>query len=98
MFSLIFLSLILFLIGVYGMTLLRKHVIIILIALELMLLSININFIVSAIYMDDIIGELYVLIILTVAAAEIAIGLAICIVYYRLRGSISIDYMNLLKG
>lgn len=98
MFSILILSLILFLIGVYGMVLLRKHVIIILVALELMLLSININFIVSSIYMDDIIGEIYVLMILTIAAAEIAIGLAICIAYYRLRGSISIDYMNLLKG
>lgn len=98
MFSLLTLSLILFFIGAYGMVLSRKHIIIILVSLELMLLSININFIVSSIFLDDLLGELYALLVLTVAAAEIAIGLAICIAYYRLRGGISMDYINLLKG
>jgi len=80
------------------MTLSRKHVIIVLVCLELMLLSININFVLSSIYLDDILGQLYSLLILTIAAAEIAIGLAICIAYYRLRGGISLDFINLLKG
>lgn len=98
MFNFLSLSIIIFVIGAYGMVLSRKHVIIILVSLELMLLSININFVISAIFMDDLLGELYALIVLTVAAAEIAIGLAICIAYYRLRGGISIDFINLLKG
>lgn len=97
MFLFLVLSVVLFLIGAYGMVLSRNHLIIILISLELMLLSINVNFIISSIYMNDIIGMLYVLIVLTVAAAEISIGLAICIAYYRLRGGISTDYINLLK-
>lgn len=98
MFNFLTFSIILFIIGVYGMTLSRNHLIIVLVSLELMLLSININFIISSIYMDDIMGELYTLIILTIAAAEISIGLAICIAYYRLRGGISMDYINLLKS
>jgi len=73
MFSYFFLSTLLFFIGAYGMVLSRKHVIIILISLELMLLSVNINFVMAAIFMDNIIGQLIALVILTVAAAEIAI-------------------------
>lgn len=98
MISFLGLSLILFIVGAYGMTLSRSHLIIILISLELMLLSININFLISSSYLDDLLGELNVLLILTIAAAEIAIGLAICIAYYRLRGGISMDYINLLKS
>jgi len=80
------------------MTLSKKHVIIILMCLELILLAVNINFLISSIFLDDFLGQLYALLILTLAAAEIAVGLAICIVYYRLRGGISIDYINLLKS
>jgi NADH-quinone oxidoreductase subunit K len=76
----------------------RKHIIIILISLELLLLSININFIVFSIFLDDFFGQVFALIILGVAAAESALGLAILIIYYRLRGSISIDVLSLLKG
>jgi len=76
----------------------RKHVIIVLISLELLLLAININFIVFSVYLDDLIGQLYALFILTVCAAESALGLAILIVYYRLRGGISIDLISLIKG
>lgn len=76
----------------------RKHVIIILISLELILLSININFVVFSIFLDDLLGQIYALLVLTVAAAESALGLAILIVYYRLRGGISIDLINLLKS
>jgi len=94
----ILLSVCLFLIGTFGMFLSRKHVIIILISLELILLSTNINFVIFSVYLDDILGQLYALLVLTVAAAESALGLAILIVYYRLRGGISIDLISLLKS
>lgn len=92
------LSISLLLIGTFGMFLSRKHVIVILISLELILLSINMNFVVFSIYLDDFLGQIYALLVLTVAAAESALGLAILIVYYRLRGGISIDLINLLKS
>lgn len=92
------LSMSLFLIGSFGMFLSRKHVIIILISLELILLSCNINFVVFSVYLDDILGQIFALLVLTVAAAESALGLAILIVYYRLRGGISIDLISLLKA
>jgi len=76
----------------------RKHVIIILISLELILLSTNINFVIFSVFLDDILGQIYALLVLTVAAAESALGLAILIVYYRLRGGISIDLISLLKS
>lgn len=88
------LSICLFLIGTFGMFLSRKHVIIILISLELILLSANINFVLFSVFLDDILGQIYALLILTVAAAESALGLAILIVYYRLRGGISIDLIS----
>jgi len=92
------LSISLFLIGTFGMFLSRKHVIIILISLELILLSTNINFVIFSVFLDDIMGQIYALLVLTVAAAESALGLAILIVYYRLRGGISIDLISLLKS
>jgi NADH-quinone oxidoreductase subunit K len=67
-------------------------------SIEIMLLAVNLNFIFFSIYLDDLIGQLFSLYILTVAAAESAIGLAILVVYYRLRGIISIDNISLLKG
>ena len=67
-------------------------------SIEIMLLAINLNFIFFSIYIDDIMGQIFSLYILTVAAAESAIGLAILVVYYRLRGVISIDNISLLKG
>lgn len=91
-------SIILFFIGLLGLFITRTNLIIILISLELMLLSININFIIFANLIDDLIGYVFVIFILTIAAAEAAIGLAILVVYYRLRGLISIEYVNLLKG
>lgn len=94
----IIVSLIIFLTGGIGIFLFRKHLINILIALELILLSINLNFIIFSCYLDDILGQIYCLIVLTVAAAESSIGLALLIIYYRLRGGISIDLINLLKG
>ncbi len=98
MLGYLLLSLIIFVIGSLGMFLFRKHIINILISLELLLLSININFVVFSCFLDDFLGQIYALLVLTVAAAESSIGLAIIIVYYRLRGGISIDLINLLKG
>lgn len=98
MFFYLLLSISLFLIGTFGMFLSRKHVIIILISLEMILLSANINLVVFSIFLDDILGQIYALLVLTVAAAESALGLAILIIYYRLRGGISIDLISLLKS
>jgi NADH-quinone oxidoreductase subunit K len=92
------LSCILFVIGAFGMFLIRKHIIIILISFELLLLSININFISASIFIDDLQGQIISLLVLTVAASESALGLALLIVYYRLRGGISLDLINLLKS
>jgi NADH-quinone oxidoreductase subunit K len=94
----IILSSCLFIIGSFGTFLVKKHIIIILIAFELILLSITINFVVFSIYLDDLLGQLYALLVLTVAASESAIGLAILIVYYKLRGGISLDLISLLKA
>lgn|SRR5690606_9322075 len=94
----LFISLMLFVVGSFGMFLSRKHVIIVLISLELMLLSCTFNFIVSSIFYDDFFGQIYALVVLTVAACETAIGLAVLVVYYRLRGGIAIDLINLLKS
>jgi NADH-quinone oxidoreductase subunit K len=80
------------------MTLSRKHIIIILISLELLLLSSAMLFIISGIYFDDFLGQVYALSVLTAAAAESALGLAIMIVYYRLRGGIMVELTTLLKA
>ena len=76
----------------------RRSILIILMCIELMLLSLNLNFIVFSIYFDDLFGQLFSLFILTVAASESAVGLAIIIIYYRVRGNISIDQNYLLRG
>lgn len=98
MFSYLLLSISLFIIGTIGMYLFKKHVINILISLELIILSLNINFVIFSSYLDDLLGQLYALMVLTVAAAESSLGLALIIVFYRLRGGISIDLLYLLKG
>ncbi len=69
-----------------------------LMSIELMLLAVNFNLIVFSTFLDDIVGQIFALFVLTVAAAESAIGLAILVVYYRVRGTVSIEYINLLKG
>lgn len=76
----------------------RKNFIIILMSIEIMLLAINLNFIFFSLYLDDMLGQLFALYILTVAAAESAIGLAILVVYYRLKGIIAVDNISALKG
>ena len=88
----------LFCIGVVGIFLVKKNIIIILMSIELMLLSININFIIFSVYTNDILGQVFALFVLTVAAAESAIGLAIIVIYYRNKGLISINFINSIKG
>ena len=89
---------ILFTIGVFGIFLNRKNVIIILMSIELMLLAVNINFVAFSSYLHDLVGQVFALFILTVAAAEAAIGLAILVVYFRNRGTIAVEDVNLMKG
>jgi NADH-quinone oxidoreductase subunit K len=89
---------IVFTLGVLGIFLNRKNVIIILMSIELILLSVNINLVAFSTFLGDIVGQVYALIVLTVAAAEAAIGLAILVAYFRNRGSISVEDINLLKG
>lgn len=88
----------LFLIGVVGLVLNRKNILIILMSIELMLLAVNLNFIVFSVYLDDLIGQMFALFILTVAAAESAIGLAILVVYYRVRGTIAVERIHNMRG
>lgn len=88
----------LFLIGVLGLVLNRKNILITLMSIELMLLAINLNFIIFSIYLDDLAGYIFVLFILTIAAAESAIGLAILTVYYRLKNTIRMDKIKNIKS
>ena len=69
-----------------------------LMCIELMLLAVNLNFLIFSTYLDDLIGQLFSLLVLTVAAAESAIGLAILVIYYRVRGTIAIEFIDLMKG
>ena len=92
----IFVSVIIFLITFFGLIYNKKSILIILIAIELVLLSVNILFIVFSIYLDDIIGQIFTLFILTIAAVETSIGLSLLLVSYRVRGNILIDNFNLL--
>lgn len=97
MFFYFLLSIILFIIGSFGLFLLRKHALMILISLELLILAININFIIASVFLDDLLGIIYSLINLTSAASESAIGLALLIIFYKLKGGISLDLISLLK-
>ncbi len=87
-----------FVIGVLGIFLNRKNVIIILMSVELILLSVSINFVTFSAYLNDLFGQVFVMFVLTVAAAESAIGLAILMVYFRNRGSIAVEDINTMKG
>ena len=89
---------ILFTLGVFGIFLNRKNVIIILMSIELMLLAINLNLVAFSAYLGDLAGQVFAMFVLTVAAAETAIGLAILVVYFRNRGSIEVEDINLMKG
>ncbi|NQW09760.1 MAG: NADH-quinone oxidoreductase subunit NuoK [Alphaproteobacteria bacterium] len=89
---------ILFTLGIFGIFLNRKNVIIILMSVELMLLAVNINLVAFSTHLGDLTGQVFALFVLTVAAAEAAIGLAILVVYFRNRGSIAVEDINLMKG
>lgn len=92
------LAAILFTIGVFGIFMNRKNVIIILMSVELVLLAVNINFVAFSAFLGDLAGQIFALLILTVAAAEAAIGLAILVVFFRNRGSIAVEDINMMKG
>ena len=92
------LSAILFTTGVFGIFLNRKNVIIIMMSIELILLAVNINFVAFSAYLHDLSGQIFAMFILTVAAGEAAIGLAIIVVYFRNRGSIEVDDINMMRG
>ncbi|KZK76226.1 NADH-quinone oxidoreductase subunit K [Pseudovibrio sp. W64] len=89
---------ILFTIGIFGIFLNRKNVIVILMSIELLLLAVNINLVAFSYFMQDMVGQIFALLVLTVAAAEAAIGLAILVVYFRNRGSIAVEDINMMKG
>jgi NADH-quinone oxidoreductase subunit K len=89
---------VLFTLGVFGIFLNRKNVIVILMSIELILLAVNINFVAFSTHLGDITGQVFALLVLTVAAAEAAIGLAILVVFYRNRGSIAVEDVNVMRG
>ena len=89
---------ILFTLGIFGIFLNRKNVIIILMSIELILLAVNINLVSFSSFLGDIVGQVFALFVLTVAAAEAAIGLAILVIFFRNRGTIAVEDVNLMKG
>ena len=92
------LAAVIFAIGVVGIFLNRKNVIIILMSIELILLAVNINLVSFSIYLQNLVGQVFTMFILTVAAAEAAVGLAIIVIYYKNRGSINVEQIDSLKG
>ncbi|MBT3553052.1 MAG: NADH-quinone oxidoreductase subunit NuoK [Rhodospirillaceae bacterium] len=92
------LAAILFTLGVFGIFLNRKNVIIILMSIELILLAVNINLVAFSAHLGDLVGQVFALFVLTVAAGEAAIGLAILVVYFRNRGSIAVEDIHIMKG
>ncbi len=89
---------ILFTLGVFGIFINRKNIIVILMSVELILLAVNLNLVAFSAHLNDLQGQIFALIILTVAAAEAAIGLAILVIFYRNRGSIAVEDVNMMKG
>jgi len=89
---------ILFTLGIFGIFLNRKNVIVILMSIELMLLAVNINLVALSAFMGDLLGQVFALFVLTVAAGEAAVGLAIVVVYFRNRGSIDVTDISMMKG
>lgn len=96
--TLIFIPIIIFLIGMVGIILNRKNVLLIIICVELVLLSLNFTFLISSFYLDDLLGQIFAIFVLVVAAAESSIGLAILISFYRIKGTITTNSINVLKG
>jgi NADH-quinone oxidoreductase subunit K len=97
-FFLLFFSFLMFFLGVLGIFITRKNIIIILVSIELMLLAVNFNFVIFSILLEDVLGQLFVVYTLTLAGAEAAIGLAILIIFYRIRGIITVNFVTSLKG
>jgi len=91
-------SAVLLVLGVFGIFLNRKNVIVILMSVELILLAVNLNLVAFSAALNDLVGQVFAMFVLTVAAAEAAIGLAILVVYFRNRGSIQVEDVNLMKG
>ncbi len=89
---------VLFVTGIFGLFLNRKNIIILLMSIELILLSVNINFVAFSSFLNDMTGQVFTLFVLTVAAAEAAIGLAILVVFFRNRGTIDVEDVNVMKG
>lgn len=88
----------LFVIGIFGLFLNRKNVIILLMSIELMLLAVNVNLVAFSSFLGDLVGQVFTLFVLTVAAAEAAIGLAILVCFFRNRGTIAVEDINMMKG
>ena len=89
---------VLFTIGIFGIFLNRKNIIVILMSVELMLLAVNINFVAFSFVLDDLVGQIFAMFVLTVAAAEAAVGLAILVILFRNRGTIAVEKIDLMKG
>ena len=89
---------ILFTIGVFGIFVNRRNIIVILMAIELILLAVNINLVAFSVYLHDVVGQIYAMFVLTVAAAEAAVGLAILVTFFRNRGDIAVDDASMMKG
>jgi len=94
----LFVAAVLFTLGILGIFLNRKNVIVILMCVELMLLAVNINLVAFSVFQVNIVGQIFAMLVLTVAAAEAAIGLAILVVYFRIRGTIEVEDINAMKG
>jgi NADH-quinone oxidoreductase subunit K len=94
----IFFSFLLFFIGFLGAILIKRYFILTLISIELMLLAININFIIYSVYLDDLLGQIYSIVFLTLAASESVLGLALVIIFFRLKGGLSLDSIYFLKA
>ncbi len=89
---------VLFVLGVFGIIVNRKNIIVVLMAIELILLSVNINFVAFSVFLGDMVGQIFAMFVLTVAAGEAAIGLAILVIYFRGRGTIAVDDVQEMKG
>ena len=89
---------ILFTIGVFGIFVNRRNIIVILMAIELILLAVNINLVAFSVFLHDVVGQIFAMFVLTVAAAEAAVGLAILVTFFRNRGDIAVDEANMMKG
>ena len=98
LFDFLLVAAILFTLGIVGIFLNRKNVIVILMSIELILLAVNINFVAFSHFLGDLVGQIFTLFVLTVAAAEAAIGLAIVVAYFRNRGTIEVEEINQMKG